>query len=249
MLLQDQVAIVTGSAQGIGRVYALRLAEEGARVVVTDVDDAEPVATEIVEKGGEALAVRCDVSDFGSVQDLVARTVERFGRVDTLVNNAAVFGNIPRRSFMDIPPDEWDKVMEVNVKGLWLCVKAVFPQMKEQQSGSIINIASTMVLKGGPGLLHYVSSKGAVVAFTRALAREVGDDGIRVNTVAPSHTLSEAVVRMGGPDVDKGTIPTRAIKRSSYPEDMAGTVVYLASPQSAFVTGQMLVVDGGSVMH
>jgi NAD(P)-dependent dehydrogenase (short-subunit alcohol dehydrogenase family) len=249
VLLEDKVAIVTGSAQGIGRIYALRLAEEGAKVVVTDIDDPEPVATEIAEKGGEALAVRSDVSDFDSVTNLVKSTIDRFGRVDILVNNAAVFGNIPRRSFMDIPPDEWDKVMEVNVKGLWLCVKAVFPQMKEQNSGSIINIASTMVLKGGTHLLHYVSSKGAVVAFTRALAKEVGDHGIRVNTIAPSHTLSEAVVRLGGPDVDKGTIPTRAIKRSSYPEDMAGTLVYLSSQQSEFVTGQMLVVDGGSFMH
>ncbi|PZC46335.1 MAG: NAD(P)-dependent dehydrogenase, short-chain alcohol dehydrogenase family [Chloroflexi bacterium] len=249
MLLEDKVAIVTGSAQGIGRIYALRLAEEGAKVVVTDVDDPEPVATEIAENGGEALAVRSDVSDFDSVKNLVARTIDRFGRVDILVNNAAMFGKIPPRSFMDIPPDEWDRVMEVNVKGLWLCVKAVFPQMKEQMSGSIINIASTMVLKGGSHLLHYVSSKGAVVAFTRALAREVGDYGIRVNTIAPSHTLSEAVVRLGGPDVDKGTIPTRALKRSSYPEDMAGTLVYLSSQQSEFVTGQMLVVDGGSFMH
>lgn len=249
MLLEDKVAIVTGSAQGIGRVYALRLAEEGAKVVVTDINDPEPVAAEITEKGGEALALRSDVSDFESVQTLVAKTIERFGRVDILVNNAAVFGNIPNRSFMDIPPDEWDKVMEVNVKGLWLCVKAVFAHMKEQHSGSIINISSTTTMKGVPSLLHYVSFKGAVTAFTRALANEVGDYGIRVNTVAPSHTLSESVVRLGGADVDRVAVPSRAIKRSSYPEDMAGTVVYLSSSQSEFVTGQMLVVDGGSFMH
>ena len=247
MQLKDKVAIVTGGAQGIGKVYALRLAAEGAKVAVTDILDTEPVVSEIIGQGGEAIALRNDVADQESTQAMARDTMERFGRIDVLVNNAALFAPIPARPFEEIPLDEWDQVMSVNVKGLFLCSKAVVPYMKAQGSGVIINISSTTTLKGVPGLLHYVSSKGAVTAFTRALARELGDFGIRVNTIAPSHTLSEAVVAKGQPNL--GVAATRAIKRESYPADMAGTLVFLSSDDSDFMTGQMIVVDGGSYMH
>ena len=248
MRLQDKVAIVTGSAQGIGRVYARRLASEGARVVVTDVLDGEPAADEIRKQGGDALALRTDVTDEKSVGEMAKTTAERFGQIDILVNNAALFGNIQRSPFDQLSVEEWDRVMAVNVKGLFLCARAVLPYMKSQKSGRIINISSGTVLQGTPMFLHYVTSKGAVVAFTRALAKEVGEFGITVNSIAPGHTLSDAVKRRG-PKVDEHTVAVRSIKRSQVPEDLAGTVVFLSSEDSAFITGQMIVVDGGSSFH
>jgi len=248
MRLKDRVAIVTGAAQGIGRVYALRLVSEGAKVVVTDILDTKPAAEEIAARGGEALALKTDVIDPDSVDEMAQKTAERFGRIDILVNNAALFGNLSRRPFDEIPIDEWDRVMAINVKGLFLCSRAVAPDMKKQGKGRIINISSGTVLTGTPMLLHYVTSKGAVVAFTRALARELGEFGITVNSIAPGHTLSEAVKKRG-PNVDASSIASRAIKRSQMPEDLAGTVVFLASDDSEFITGQMIVVDGGSALH
>ena len=248
MRLKDKVAIVTGSAQGIGRIYALRLASEGARVVVTDLQDPDPVADEIAAEGGEALALRTDVADAKSVEEMARSAVARFGRIDILVNNAALFGVLQRRPFEQIPVEEWDRVMAVNVKGLFLCCREVLAQMKRQRKGRIINISSGTVLQGTPQFLHYVTSKGAVVAFSRALAREVGEFGITVNTIAPGHTLSETV-RRRGPNADERAVATRAIRRSQTPEDLAGTVVFLASDDSEFITGQMIVVDGGSVLH
>ncbi len=248
MRLKDRVAIVTGSAQGIGRVYALRLASEGAKVVVTDVLDPGATAHEISAQGGEALALRADVVDPQSIEEMVRNTVDRFGRVDILVNNAALFGELERRPFDQIPLDEWDRVMMVNVKGLFICCRAVLSSMKLQKKGRIINISSGTVLQGTPWFLHYVTSKGAVVALTRALAREVGEFGITVNTIAPGHTLSETV-RRRGPNADERALATRAIRRSQVPEDLGGTVVFLASDDSEFITGQMIVVDGGSALH
>lgn len=248
MRLQDKVAIVTGSAQGIGRVYARRLASEGAKVVVTDVLDAEPAAEEIRKQGGEVLALRTDVTNEKSVEEMVQSAEKRFGRIDILVNNAALFGNIQRSPFDQLSVEEWDQVMAVNVKGLFLCARAVLPHMKNQRSGRIINISSGTVLQGTPMFLHYVTSKGAVVAFTRALAKEVGEFGITVNSIAPGHTLSDAVKRRG-PTVDQHTVAVRSIKRSQVPEDLAGTVIFLSSEDSAFITGQMIVVDGGSSFH
>ena len=248
MRLQDKVAIVTGSAQGIGRVYASRLASEGARVVLTDVLDADSAADEIRKQGGEALALRTDVTNEKSVEEMAQKTAERFGRIDILVNNAALFGNIQRSPFDQLSVEEWDQVMAVNVKGLFLCARAVLPHMKNQRSGRIINISSGTVLQGTPMFLHYVTSKGAVVAFTRALAKEVGEFGITVNSIAPGHTLSDAVKRRG-PKVDEHTVAVRSIKRSQVPEDLAGTVIFLSSEDSAFITGQMIVVDGGSSFH
>ncbi|MCP3656962.1 MAG: 3-oxoacyl-ACP reductase FabG [Herbaspirillum sp.] len=247
--LNGKVAIITGAAQGIGAEYARALSGEGASVVVADVLDANPVVEAIVEDGGKALAVHCDVTNPASVQSMVAATLERFGRLDILVNNAALFGNVKRKPFEEIESEEWDRMMAVNVRGPFECVKAVAPTMRSQKYGKIVNIASGTVFKGQTMLLHYVTSKGAIVAMTRSLARELGDDGIRVNTLAPGLVMSENVKNNWAPGQVQNTVNTRAIKRELTPEDMCGTLIYLCSPESDFVTGQVLVVDGGAVMH
>ena len=249
--LQGRVAIVTGAAQGIGARYAAALAAEGAAVVCADVIDAEPVAALIRAAGGRALALRADVSSAESVRQMAAASVEAFGRIDVLVNNAGLFANLALKPFEQIEAAEWDRVMAVNVRGPFECAKAVLPQMRAQGYGKIVNIASATVFKGSPMLLHYVTSKGAVVAMTRSLARELGDAGIRVNTLAPGLTASENTLAnpawQGA--VGANNIASRAIKREVTPEDLCGTLVYLASAESDFVTGQVIVVDGGSVMH
>jgi NAD(P)-dependent dehydrogenase (short-subunit alcohol dehydrogenase family) len=247
--LQDRVAIVTGAAQGIGAEYARALAAEGAAVVVTDVLDAAPVAAEITAQSGLALALHCDVTDPASVKAMVDAAVQRFGRLDILVNNAALFGTVARKRFEDISSEEWDRMMAVNVRGVFECTKAVAPIMRGQKYGKIVNIASGTVFKGQTMLLHYVTSKGAIVAMTRSLARELGDDGVRVNTLAPGLVMSENVRARWGAGKVQSTVNTRAIKRELTPEDMCGTLIYLCSAESDFVTGQVLVVDGGAVMH
>jgi NAD(P)-dependent dehydrogenase (short-subunit alcohol dehydrogenase family) len=249
--LAGKVAIVTGAAQGIGARYAKALAAEGAAVVCSDLLDAESVAAGIRAEGGRALAIRTDVTSAESTAAMAAATVEAFGRIDILVNNAGLFANLAMQPFEQIAVAEWDLVMAVNVRGPFLCTQAVFAQMRSQQYGKVINIASGTVFKGAPMLLHYVSSKGAVVAMTRAMARELGDAGIRVNTLAPGLTTSENTLSnpawQGA--VSQNNIASRAIKRELTPEDLCGSLVYLASAESDFVTGQVIVVDGGSVMH
>jgi NAD(P)-dependent dehydrogenase (short-subunit alcohol dehydrogenase family) len=245
------VAIVTGAAQGIGAQYARALAAEGASVAVTDIVDAQAVASEICAAGGQAIAIRSDVTDAQSVQAMVKETAGRFGKLDILVNNAALFGQVARKRFEDIESAEWDRMMAVNVRGVFECVKAAAPLMRQQKYGKIVNIASGTVFKGAPMLLHYVSSKGAIVAMSRSLARELGGDGIRVNTLAPGLVMSENV--LNNPDWNESTVQatvsTRAIRRECTPEDLCGTLVYLCAADSDFVTGQVLVVDGGAVMH
>jgi NAD(P)-dependent dehydrogenase (short-subunit alcohol dehydrogenase family) len=249
--LAGRVAIVTGAAQGIGAHYAKALAAEGAAVTVADILNPEPVSDAIRETGGQALAVHADVADAASVQRMVAATVERFRAVNILVNNAALFGNLGMKAFEDIGSAEWDRVMAVNVRGTFECVKAVAPEMRRRKYGKIINIASGTVFKGLPMLLHYVTSKGAIVAMTRCLARELGNDGIRVNTMAPGLVMSENVCSnpaWKGALVEN-IVASRAIKREQLPSDLLGTLLFLCGPESDFITGQLIVIDGGSVMH
>jgi NAD(P)-dependent dehydrogenase (short-subunit alcohol dehydrogenase family) len=249
--INGSVAIVTGASQGIGAQYAKALVAEGISVVIADVQDGEPLARELVGGGGAALYVKTDVTNPDSVRDMVSAAVARFGGVDILVNNAALFGKVALKPFSEIDSQEWDRMMAVNVRGSFECVKAVFPEMKKKNYGKIVNIASGTVFKGAPMMLHYVTSKGAIVAMTRALARELGAHGIRINTLAPGLVMSQNV--MESPywkgDIDARNISSRALQREAAPEDMCGTLLYLCSRDSDFVTGQVLVVDGGSVMH
>lgn len=249
--VEGRVAIVTGAAQGIGAVYARALAAEGARVVVADILDGRGVVGAIQSEGGDAVFVQTDVSDEASVQSLVAAAIGRYERIDILVANAAIYASLKLQPFLEISSAEWDRVMAVNVRGTFLCAKAVVPEMRRNGWGRIVNISSATVFKGTPNLLHYVSSKGAVVALTRALAREVGTDGICVNTLAPGLVMSEGVARneelvdrLSGP-----VMAARAIKREQVPEDLVGALLFLASDDSRFTTGQVLVVDGGVVTH
>jgi NAD(P)-dependent dehydrogenase (short-subunit alcohol dehydrogenase family) len=248
--LDGRVAIVTGGGRGIGVSYCKALAAEGAKVTVADIIDPTTTVNIIKQQGGQAIGVRCDVLDKRQVAEMVATTVKSFGKVDIMVTNAALFADLKQKPFMEIDEAEWDRVMQVNTRGVFTCVKAVVPEMRKQKYGKIINIASGTVFKGTPMLLHYVSSKGAMVAFTRALAREVGNDGICVNAIAPGLTMSEKVI--DDPQwaaIKDANAQTRAIKRDEVPEDLIGALLFLSSPDSNFVTGQTLVVDGGSVMH
>ena len=251
MRLKDKVAIVTGGARGLGKAYAMRLSEEGARVAVTDILDASQVKAEIEGRGGEAIALYADVSDEKSVDEAVRKTLERFGRIDILVNNAGIFADVNIKPFHEIPLAEWDKIIRVNLTGIFLCCKAVYPQMKKQGKGKIINISSSVFYSGVPYFLHYVTSKGAIIALTRALAREVGDDNISVNSIAPGFTMSEAVER--NPKFTEQAreiaVASRCFKRAQRPEDLLGTLVLLASDESDFITGQTIVVDGGMVLN
>lgn len=250
-LLDGTVAIVTGGAQGIGAAYAKGYAAEGAKVVVADILDPEPVVAELKAAGGDAIGCRTDVTDDGQIGSLVATTLETYGKIDVLMNNAALFGGLKRQRFEDIDQDVFDAVLRINIRGVWQMTKAVVPTMRAQRYGKIINIASGTVFKGTPMQLHYVTSKGAVVAMTRALAREVGEDNICVNALAPGLTESEAVLEGGqftGEHMS-ANIGSRCIKRGEVPEDLVGTAIFLASRDSDFITGQVLCVDGGSVTH
>jgi NAD(P)-dependent dehydrogenase (short-subunit alcohol dehydrogenase family) len=249
MRLQGKVALVTGAAQGIGAVYAKALAKEGAKVALADMLDAGPVVEEIRKAGGEAMALTVDVSDEASVDAMVDAVVARHGRLDILVSNAALFAKLPLRPFETIPVAEWDKVYAVNVRGTFLCNKAAVAVMRKQKYGRIVNIASGTLYKGIPYLLHYVSSKGAVLAMSRAISREVGADGICVNTLSPGLVLSEGVQAHTEmmERLSKPVRESRAIKRDQMPEDLIGALVFLCSDDCAFMTGQSMVVDGGSV--
>jgi NAD(P)-dependent dehydrogenase (short-subunit alcohol dehydrogenase family) len=249
--LEGKTAIVTGGARGIGRHYSQALVAEGARVMIADIADGKELAAEIAGRhGADAVAsVKFDVSDEKAVKSLVAQTIERFGQIDVLVNNAALYSKLTPRKFTEWDVDTWDRVMAINVRGSYLMVRHVAPHMMDRRSGKIINIASGAPYKGVPRMLPYVSSKGAIIAFTRALSRELGEYGIAVNSLSPGYILSETGLENSA-HVEDERIPvrnSRAFKRDAYPEDLLGALVFLASSDSDFVTGQSLVVDGGSV--
>lgn len=248
--LENKVAVVTGAAQGIGRTYALALAAAGAKVCVSDISLPEETVAEIARAGGTATATIADVSDQGSLEAMVAHTQRQFGRLDVLVNNAGLFGALKMKAFSDISVEEWDRVMAVNVRGVWQAIAATVPAMRKTGGGKIINISSGTVFKGTPFLLHYVTSKGAIVALTRAIARELADSGICVNAIAPGLVMSSNVqTHPDWKEVAASVVSSRAIKRESIPDDLIGALLFFASQDSNFVTGQTLVIDGGSVMH
>jgi NAD(P)-dependent dehydrogenase (short-subunit alcohol dehydrogenase family) len=252
MILRDRVAIVTGGARGLGKAYVLRLLEEGAKVVIADILEPKWVNQTVIErKGGDILVLHTDVSEEESTKQMAQKTIEHFEKIDILINNAAMSADVKTKPFYEISVQEWDKVMQVNLRGTFLCCKAVFPQMKKQGKGKIINISSGTFFEGGPRFIHYISSKGGIVAFTRALARELGDYGICVNAIAPGYTVTEV---NKGKYISDGNLATafvkrRCFKRDEVSADLMGAILFLSSEESDFITGQTIVVDGGSVFH
>ena len=244
--LKGKRVIVTGAAGGLGCTFAVAFADAGARIVPTDVNisGADETARMIADSGGEAHACRVDVTDASSLAALALCARDKLGGLDCLVNNAAVYAGLARKSFETITEAEWDRVMAVNVKGAWMAIKATARLLREAGGGTIINISSATVMSGSPMWLHYVSSKGAIIAMTRALARELGDDRITVNALAPGFTLTEASLDLIENAAEYG-VARGAIKRAAAPHDMVGAALFLASTHAAFMTGQTLIVDGG----
>ena len=250
MRLKDKVAIVTGGAKGLGRAFALRLSEEGAKVMAVtrkDMDNLQETVRQIKALGGDARLFQADVAKVEDTLEMARATVEAWGRIDILINNAAIYDGIERRPFYDIDPDEWDLVMSVNVKGAFLATRAVFPYMKEQAYGKIVNLASEVFFTGSHGFAHYVASKGGIIGLTRALAVELGPHNICINCVAPGFTDTEA--SRGLADVTKYDTSKTPLRRLEKPEDLTGAALFLTSPESDFITGQTLLVDGGRAMH
>ena len=250
--LSGRVAIVTGGAKGIGRHYSEALAAEGASVVVADVADSDAASQAIAGKHGSnsVMGMAFDVSNEGSVKDLVARTMERFGQIDVLVNNAALYAPLQETRCTEIDAALWDQVMAVNLRGPFLMVKHVAPHMTARGYGKIINIGSGTAYRGIPWMLHYVTTKGGIMAMTRALSRELGEHGIRVNTLMPGFTLSDTILAENPGHVETArerAVASRALKRDEQPEDLIGALIFLASADSDFVTGQTIAVDGGNV--
>jgi NAD(P)-dependent dehydrogenase (short-subunit alcohol dehydrogenase family) len=245
--VEGKVAVVTGAAQGIGNAIAKGLAAEGAQVVVADLNRAEEAAGEL--DGGVGVTV--DVADEAQVERMAQEVVDRCGRIDILVNNAGLYASLAMRPFTEIPVDEWRQVMDVNVLSMFLTTRAVVPRMREQGGGRIVNISSGTPFRGVPFLLHYVTSKGAIVALTRALAKELGRDDVLVNCVAPGFTMSEGVRQH--PEVIDAlrdvSVAARTLQRDQQPEDIVGAVVFLCGPGATFVTGQTIVIDGGQYFH
>lgn len=250
MRLAGRTAIVTGAASGIGRALATRLAQDGASVVIADLRGYDVAAAEIARStGSRTLGLQVDVSSEDDVARMTDEVVKTFKGIDILVNNAALFSPLVPGDFEKIDAAEWRKVMEVNTLGVFLCCRACAPHLRKSGRGRIINLASGAPIKGVPFLLHYVASKGAVIAMTRALARELGKDGVTVNALAPGFTLSEGIKASPAHLKHGAAIPaTRAIARDETPQDLVGAVSFLASDDAAFMTGQTLVVDGGSAM-
>jgi 3-oxoacyl-[acyl-carrier protein] reductase len=242
------IVIVTGAATGIGQAFAVGCAAQGANVVVADLNAADETVAAVEAAGGRALAVRVDVADNDSVQAMARAALERFGRIDGLVNNAAYFREVRLTPFEDLDPAQWDRIFAVNVKGVWQCCKAVMPAMRERGNGSIVNIASVVAVAGQPGYLHYVATKGAVLSMTKGLAKECGSAGVRVNVIAPGFVITDAT-RNRPIEWQQSFLKARAISREQKPDDLVGTALYLLSDLAGFVSGQTIVVDGGHIMY
>jgi len=249
--LRGKVVIVTGGARGIGREICVGAAAEGATVVAADINLAGASATceQIQRAGGHGTPLEVDVTSEKETKEMAATVGERFGRIDALVNNAAYFYGLKIQPFTEVDPAEWDRVMLVNVKGTWQCCKAVFPYMKKQGKGKLVNISSSTFFSGIVGFPHYVASKGAIIALTRALAKELGEFNVTVNAVAPGYTDTEAQFTMHQPEFSKVIAEDRAIKRPEVPKDVVGAVLFLCSDHSDFITGQTILVDGGLELH
>jgi NAD(P)-dependent dehydrogenase (short-subunit alcohol dehydrogenase family) len=254
MRLEGKVAIITGAAQGIGAAFALGFAKEGAKIVIADIANGADIVKQIEKAGSKAVFIKTDVNEPDQCNVMAKTAFDKFGSINILINNAAIFGNIVLKPFMEISSEEYKKVIEVNTSGAFHCIKAVFPYMKDK-GGKIINIASASILEGAPGMCHYVASKGAIFALTRCMARELGDYKININSIAPGFTHSEGGDRvdrnkaMPMPSVEDLQLNSRCIKRPGVPEDLVGTALYLATDDSAFITGQMIVHDGGLSFH
>jgi 3-oxoacyl-[acyl-carrier protein] reductase len=251
MDVRDRVVAITGGARGLGQEFATSLAASGARVVVGDINDCADTLDKVKQAGAEGIGVRLDVTDIASARAMIDAGVRTFGRVDALVNNAALYGALHGGRFDSIEEAEWDAAMAVNVKGIWNCCKAAVPAMRKSGAGSIVNIASLAATYGMPYGLHYTTSKAAVIGLTRGLARELGRDRIRVNALAPSAVITEGTREFFGDKLDRAleTIKTgQTIQRNLMPQDLVGAVMWLVSDASGFVTGQTIAVDGGTVM-
>ena len=247
-LLTDRTVIVTGAATGIGQAFAVGCATQGAKVVIADTSPADETVALVEKAGGKALAVKVDVADDTSTRAMAQAAIERFGRIDGLINNAAYFREVKLTPFEELDPAIWDRIFAVNVKGVWQCCKAVMPAMRERKSGSIVNIASVVAVAGQPGYLHYVATKGAVLSMTKALAKECGANGVRVNVIAPGFVITDAT-KDRPVEWQQSFLKSRAISREQRPEDLVGTALYLLSDLAGFVSGQTIVVDGGHIMY
>ena len=253
MRLYNKVAIITGSARGLGKAFALRFAKEGANLTVCDLHDCGPVAEEIEVLGKEVMPLKIDISSEKETAEMVKRTVERFGRIDILINNAAVIGGLDIPDFMkpadELTPADWDKMLGVNVKGTFLCCKAVIPHMKKQKKGNIVNIASTAGFYGSKDFLHYSTSKGGIITMTRGLATALGEYNINVNAIAPGVVMTATMQALLPKGAEKHLLDNQILKRPLQPEDIAASVVFLASEEASMITGQVLAVNAGEYLH
>lgn len=247
-LLPDHTIIVTGAATGIGQAFALGAAAQGAHVLVADMSPADETMDRIRQAGGRSTYAKVDVSDDASVKAMAEAAIKATGRIDGLINNAAYFREVKLTPFEELDPAIWDRIFQVNVKGVWLCCKAVMPAMRTQRSGAIVNIASVVAVAGQPGYLHYVATKGAVLSMTKGLAKECGAHNVRVNVIAPGFVLTDAT-KNRPIEWQQSFLKARAISREQRPGDLVGTALYLLSDLSSFVSGQTVVVDGGHIMY
>jgi 3-oxoacyl-[acyl-carrier protein] reductase len=253
MRLKDKVAIITGGGQGLGRAYALRFCKEGAKVVIPEInfENAKKVEQEIIDMGGEALAIKTDVSSEEDTAAMAEKTMEKFGKIDVLINNASIYMGLENKPLENISVDEWDRSFAVNVKGSWLSIRAVGPYMKKGGGGSIINVSSGTWLVGIPLLLNYATTKAAILGMTRCVCREYGDFNIRINAITPGFVTTDASVTMKGlpPGIFDVIATQTALGRNQNEDDVVGTAVFLASEDAAFISGQNIVVDGGWALY